>query len=161
MHPATELDDLAHQRVRLGVLAVLHEAHRADFRTLADVLGPTAGNLSRNLTVLEQGGLVRVGKGFEGRRPRTWVQATPAGREALDREVAALRDLLHRLDAPAGAAGAVQIRQARPSPHATSRQREASGGRRMRPAASALGTDGKGSGTRCPAMRTHRGTTPA
>jgi DNA-binding PadR family transcriptional regulator len=79
---------------------VLHEARRADFMTLADVLGLTAGNLSRNLTALEERGYVRIEKTFEGRRPRTWVQATPAGMAALDREVAALRALLGRLAGP-------------------------------------------------------------
>lgn len=97
-HPTRGLDDLVHQRVRLGILAVLHEVRRADFTTLADVLGLTAGNLSRNLSVLEENGYVRVEKTFAGRRPRTWVEATPAGRAALDREVRALRELLGRLE---------------------------------------------------------------
>jgi DNA-binding MarR family transcriptional regulator len=97
-HPTSGMDDLVHQRVRLGILTVLHEAHRADFKTLADVLGLSAGNLSRNLTALEERGYVRIEKTFEGRRPRTWVQATPAGMAALDHEVSALRELLGRLD---------------------------------------------------------------
>jgi DNA-binding MarR family transcriptional regulator len=99
MHPTRELDDLIHQRVRLGILAVLQEVERADFATLADLLGLTAGNLSRNLTVLEEHGLVTIEKTFEGRRPRTWVQATRTGRAALDQEVKALRSLLDRLEA--------------------------------------------------------------
>ena len=100
MHPTSGLDDLVHQRVRLGILTVLHEAQRADFTTLADVLGITAGNLSRNLTVLEENGYVLIEKGFEGRRPRTWVQATAEGKAALEREVKALRELLQRMEAP-------------------------------------------------------------
>jgi len=98
MHPTRELDDLIHQRVRLGILAVLQEVERADFATLADLLGLTPGNLSRNLTVLEEHGYVVIEKTFEGRRPRTWVQATGGGRAALDQEVRALRSLLDRLE---------------------------------------------------------------
>ena len=98
MHPTRELDDLIHQRVRLGILAVLQEVERADFVTLADLLGLTAGNLSRNLTVLEEHGYVVIQKTFEGRRPRTWVQATSSGEAALDQEVRALRGLLDRLE---------------------------------------------------------------
>jgi len=98
MHPTRELDDLIHQRVRLGILAVLQEVERADFATLADLLGLTAGNLSRNLTVLEEHGYVVIEKTFQGRRPRTWVQATSTGRAALDQEVRALRSLLDRLE---------------------------------------------------------------
>jgi DNA-binding MarR family transcriptional regulator len=97
-HPTRGLDDVVHQRVRLGILAVLQEVQRVDFTTLADVLGLTAGNLSRNLSVLEENGYIRVEKTFEGRRPRTWLEATPAGRAALDQEVRALRELLGRLE---------------------------------------------------------------
>ena len=97
-HPAQRLDDTVHQRVRLGILAVLSEVRRADFGYLRGALELTDGNLSRHLTVLEQAGLVEVEKGFEGRRPRTWVVATPAGRKALQDEMHALRELISRID---------------------------------------------------------------
>jgi DNA-binding MarR family transcriptional regulator len=97
-HPAQKLDDTVHQRVRLGILAVLSEARRADFAYLRDALELTDGNLSRHIAVLEQAGLVEVEKGFEGKRTRTWVQATAAGRSALRDELAALRELIARVD---------------------------------------------------------------
>ena len=97
-HPALRLDDTVHQRVRLGILAVLSEARRADFGYLRDALELTDGNLSRHIAVLEEAGLVKVEKGFEGKRPRTWVQATRAGRAALRTELGALRELMARVD---------------------------------------------------------------
>ncbi len=97
-HPALQLDDTVHQRVRLGILAVLSEAARADFGHLREALTLTDGNLSRHITVLEEAGLVEVEKGFEGRRPRTWVSATNAGRRALDEEIAALSALISRVN---------------------------------------------------------------
>ena len=97
-HPSLKLDDTVHQRVRLGVLTVLSEAKRAEFTYLRDALGLTDGNLSRHLQVLEQVGLVKVEKGFEGKRPRTWVSATARGRKALEEEIAALRELISRID---------------------------------------------------------------
>lgn len=96
-HPALRLDDTVHQRVRLGILAVLSEARRADFGYLRDALELTDGNLSRHIAVLEEAGLVNVEKGFEGKRPRTWVQATRAGRAALKAELAALQELITRV----------------------------------------------------------------
>jgi DNA-binding MarR family transcriptional regulator len=96
-HPALRLDDTVHQRVRLGILAVLSEARRADFGYLRDALELTDGNLSRHIAVLEEAGLVKVEKGFEGKRPRTWVQATRAGRAALKAELAALQELITRV----------------------------------------------------------------
>jgi DNA-binding MarR family transcriptional regulator len=97
-HPALRLDDTVHQRVRLGILAVLTEARRADFTYLRDALELTDGNLSRHIQVLEEAGLVKVEKGFEGRRPRTWVEATKRGRQALEAEMSALRELIARVD---------------------------------------------------------------
>lgn len=97
-HPSLQLNDTVHQRVRLGILAVLEEAKRAEFSALRDALELSDGNLSRHVQVLEESGLVKVEKGFEGRRPRTWISATKAGRKALADELAALRELMSRVD---------------------------------------------------------------
>ncbi len=99
-HPSQRLDDTVHQRVRLGILAVLTEPHQADFGFLKDALGLTDGNLSRHLQVLEEAGYVKIAKTFEGRRPRTWVSCTKSGRAAFAAEVAALRELLAGVDRP-------------------------------------------------------------
>ena len=93
-HPTVRLDNTVHQRVRLGILTVLSEAHRADFAYLRDALELTDGNLSRNLQVLEEAGYVAIEKPFEGKRPRTWVTATRQGEKALAAELAALRELI-------------------------------------------------------------------
>ena len=104
-HPAVELDDVIHQRTRLGIVAVLMEARRADFKYLKDALDLTDGNLSRHLQILEQSGYVRISKGFEGKRPRTWVAVTRLGRDAFGAEMHALRRIADRFDgAPVAAA---------------------------------------------------------
>ena len=97
-HPVNALDDVVHQRVRLGILAVTREARRAEFTFLRETLGLTAGNLSQHLTVLERAGLVDIEKGYEGRRPRTWVSLTKAGAAALRDELAALKALIRQLE---------------------------------------------------------------
>ena len=97
-HPTAELSNVVHQRVRLGILTVLRQVSRADFSFLRDRLELTDGNLSRNLAVLEESGYVTIEKGFEGKRPRTWVAITDEGSRALEDEVSALRRLLLELD---------------------------------------------------------------
>lgn len=94
-HPTNGLDETVHQRHRLGILTIAAEA-RAEFSYLRDALGLTPGNLSRHLTVLEDAGLIKVDKGYHGRRPRTWVRITRPGRTALAAEIAALTELLRR-----------------------------------------------------------------
>lgn len=95
-HPTNGIDDLVHQRHRLGILTITAEAQLADFGYLQEALELTAGNLSRHLTVLEEAGLVQVEKGYEGRRARTRVRITRQGRTALAGELAALTELVRR-----------------------------------------------------------------
>jgi len=95
-HPTNGLDDTVHQRHRLGILTIAAESRRVDFGYLRDALGLTAGNLSRHLSVLEDALLVQVEKGYEGRRPRTWVEITADGRAALTAEITALQALVQR-----------------------------------------------------------------
>ncbi len=97
-HPTVRLKDDVHQRARLGILAVLDGAERADFRYLREALGLTDGNLGRHLQVLEDAGYVSIQKVFEKRRPRTWAKITRKGRSAFHDEVAALRQLVAEAD---------------------------------------------------------------
>jgi DNA-binding MarR family transcriptional regulator len=97
-HPVNGLDDVVHQRARLGILAVLHETARAEFGYLKEALELTDGNLSRHLTVLEDAGLITQEKGYEGKRPRTWVKATKAGKKAFEAEIGALKALVRQVE---------------------------------------------------------------
>jgi DNA-binding MarR family transcriptional regulator len=93
-HPASELDDIVHQRVRLGILAIAHEARRVEFSYLRDNLELSAGNLSQHLGVLENAGLIAIEKGYAGKRARTWISLTKAGRAALAAEITRLKVLI-------------------------------------------------------------------
>lgn len=95
-HPTNGLDETVHQRHRLGILTITAEARRAEFGYLREALDLTPGNLSRHLTVLEDAGMVKVDKGYEGRRPRTWVSITRRGRSALATELDALSALVRQ-----------------------------------------------------------------
>ncbi|WP_372472058.1 transcriptional regulator [Jidongwangia harbinensis] len=104
-HPVTGLDDVVHQRVRLGILTIAHEARRVEFGFLRTQLALTAGNLSQHVAVLETAGLVEVEKGYAGKRGRTWITLTEAGQTALAAEVARLKQLIARIETPDGGAG--------------------------------------------------------
>ena len=97
-HPVNGIDDVVHQRVRLGILAITHEARKVEFGFLRNTLELSAGNLSQHLTVLDNAGLITIEKGYEGRRGRTWIQLTKTGRQALNNEIAALKSLIHQLE---------------------------------------------------------------
>ena len=91
-HPLSDLDELVHQRARLGILAMLREAAKVDFVRLRDTLGLTDGNLARHLQVLGEAGYVTTKKA----QSRTWVSLTATGKKAFDKELTALRALLDR-----------------------------------------------------------------
>ncbi|OLT55147.1 ArsR family transcriptional regulator [Cellulosimicrobium sp. CUA-896] len=90
-HPRHDLDELLQSAVRLSVVAALAGVDKADFRSLRDTVEVTDPTLSKNLATLEAAGYVALSKDRAGRRPRTWVRLTPAGRTALDAHLAALR----------------------------------------------------------------------
>ncbi len=97
-HPTNGLNDVVHQKHRLGILTIAAESKRVEFGYLKDSLELTGGNLSRHLTVLVEAGLLDMEKGYDGKRPKTWVSITRTGRQALADEIAALRALIARHD---------------------------------------------------------------
>ena len=90
-HPRHRLDDVIHSPVRLSVVAALAGVEKADFKSLRDSIEVSDSALSKQLTVLEDAGYVEISKDRIGRRPRTWVSLTPAGRTALTSHLGALR----------------------------------------------------------------------
>lgn len=78
----SEIDDVIHGRLRLGIMAYLASVSPAIFGELKQKVGATDGNLSTHLRKLEDAGYVRQEKRFVGRRPQTRVFLTDAGRKA-------------------------------------------------------------------------------
>jgi DNA-binding MarR family transcriptional regulator len=91
------LDPTIHQPARLQIMSALTQLdddERVDFTFLKDRLALTDGNLGAHLTTLEGRGYIAVDKQFVARRPKTFVKATPAGRQAFASHVAALTAIL-------------------------------------------------------------------
>jgi DNA-binding MarR family transcriptional regulator len=97
-HSTSDLDDVVHQRVRLGILTVLHEGGSVEFGYLLDVLGVTAGNLSRHLHLLGKMGFIHTEKKHHRGRQRTWISSTRTGTEALRAEIRILKSLVARVE---------------------------------------------------------------
>ena len=90
-----EPDEIIHQTVRLKVMSALNAAGEAlEFTRLKAIVNATDGNLGSHLNTLESAGYVQVEKDFVGKKPRTRVTITKAGRKAFARHVAYLRDVL-------------------------------------------------------------------
>ena len=92
-----EADDsqkLVHERVRLAIVSALAVNASLTFTELRELLGITDGNLSVHARRLEDGGLVKCAKSFEGRTPKTEFSLTAKGRRALQRYLDHMESLI-------------------------------------------------------------------
>lgn len=60
---------------------------------MRDALELSDSTLSKHASALEEEGYVAIRKGYVGKRPRTWLSVTKAGRAAFGEHSAALREL--------------------------------------------------------------------
>jgi DNA-binding MarR family transcriptional regulator len=90
-------DETIHQPMRLRIVAALRalpERERMEFKQLKALVGATDGNLGAHIGTLEQAGYVAVEKDFVGKKPRTRVQLTKAGRRAFEKYILFLREIV-------------------------------------------------------------------
>jgi DNA-binding MarR family transcriptional regulator len=91
-----DLDPVVHGKMRLAVLSLLYGVDEAEFTWLREKTGSTDGNLGAHLLKLEEAGYIAVEKKFVARKPMTLYRMTERGRTALERYIAALKELLGR-----------------------------------------------------------------
>lgn len=93
-------DRLIYERVRLGILSALCVHPSMTFGELKTLLQTSDGNLSVHARKLEEAGLIRCTKSFQGRKPRTEYQIEREGRSALDRYLNHMEKLINATRAP-------------------------------------------------------------
>ena len=83
---AIVLNETIHQSTRLRIMTLLvslAEADRFAYGFIQQTLDLTGGNLTTHLRKLEDADYLLITKEFVDSKPRTWVQATPLGRQAF------------------------------------------------------------------------------
>ena len=98
LHDLAEVDRMVHEPARLMILMVLFTVESADFTFLINATELTDGNLSSHLSKLEQAGYVKIDKGYSGKKPRTLLRLTPAGRKAVKSYRATMEQALRKLE---------------------------------------------------------------
>ncbi|MEK9499506.1 winged helix-turn-helix domain-containing protein [Gaopeijia maritima] len=93
----TELDQLIHGRVRLGIVSALAVHDRLSFTELKELLETSDGNLSAHARRLEEGEYLVCTKTFEGRVPHTEYRLTDRGRRALTQYLDHMEALIERV----------------------------------------------------------------
>ncbi|MDJ1137218.1 winged helix-turn-helix domain-containing protein [Streptomyces iconiensis] len=90
----TELDPVLLDPTRLSIVSLLAGVEWAEFAWVRESVGASASALSKQVTTLGNHGYVEVEKGYVGKRPRTWLNLSQAGRAALESHVVALQGIL-------------------------------------------------------------------
>ena len=77
------IDRLVHSPARLAILTYLSVVEEGDAVYLLNQTGLTWGNLSANVTRLQEAGYIEVGKEFKDKKPHTLIKLTNEGRKAF------------------------------------------------------------------------------
>lgn len=93
-NPIAGLNKIFDNRIRLGAMSVLMVNEEVSFNDLKNLLEVTDGNLATHLVNLEENGLIKVHKGFIGRKTNTTYSITRAGEKAFKDHVAALEKMI-------------------------------------------------------------------
>jgi DNA-binding MarR family transcriptional regulator len=77
------IDRLVHSPARLSILTYLSAVEEGDAVYLLNQTGLTWGNLSANITRLQEAGYIEVVKEFKDKKPHTLLKLTDRGRKAF------------------------------------------------------------------------------
>ncbi len=95
-NPVVQPDKFVHEPARLAILTVLSACKSAEFLFLQRATELTKGNLSVQLSKLEEAGLVEIRKAFEGKKPVTSAVLTAKGSRTLASYWAAMDEIRRR-----------------------------------------------------------------
>ena len=93
-NPINNLNKLFDSRVRLGIMSALVMNGEASFKELKELLEITDGNLASHLKALEENKIIKVEKGFIGRKTNTLYTLTKTGEKEFKAHIDALEKMI-------------------------------------------------------------------
>lgn len=96
-NPIEQLHKVFDSRIRLGVMSALMVNDQVSFNELKELIQVTDGNLASHLKALEENGLIKVNKGFVGRKTNTTYAVTKAGEKAFRQHLDALEQMIKQM----------------------------------------------------------------
>jgi len=94
MNPIENLNKIFDSRIRLGIMSALMVNESVNFNDLKELLSITDGNLASHLKSLEENGIIKVQKGFIGRKTNTTYAVTKAGEKVFKMHIDALEKMI-------------------------------------------------------------------
>ncbi len=96
-NPIEHLNKVFDSRVRLGIMSVLMVNQEVNFNELKEMIDITDGNLASHLKTLEENGIIKVQKGFIGRKTNTTYSVTRDGEKAFKAHLDALEKMIRSI----------------------------------------------------------------
>lgn len=93
-NPIDNLNKLFDSRVRLGIMSALLVNDEINFNYLKELLDITDGNLASHLKALEENKIIKVEKGFIGRKTNTTYSITKTGEREFKQHINALEKMI-------------------------------------------------------------------
>lgn len=88
-----EFDELILSKTRLGIISALISGDKLEFTYLRNALKLSDGNLSVQISKLEDAGFIKVEKIFIERKPKTFCKITSKGQKAIRNLISKLESL--------------------------------------------------------------------
>lgn len=93
-NPIGNLHKVFDSRVRLGIMSALMVNDHVNFNELKEVLQITDGNLASHMKALEENKMIKVQKGFIGRKTNTTYSITKNGEKLVKMHLDALEQMI-------------------------------------------------------------------
>lgn len=90
-----DLDPLLHSRLRLAIMSLLITNEEVTFTYVVEMTEASRGNVSVQITNLEEEGYLEVTKSFEDRKPKTTLTITKKGEKAMEDYTKTLMEYLN------------------------------------------------------------------
>ena len=95
--PVQHVDELIHERVRLGIISALAVNDCLTFKEMKALLQTTDGNLSVHARKLEAAGYIVCKKSFDNRIPKTEYTLTGRGRKMFEKYLSHMEALIQAM----------------------------------------------------------------
>lgn len=90
------LNPLLHSELRLAIISLLIGVKEAEFSYIKEKTGATSGNLSVQLSKLQEAQYIKIEKSFKDNYPLTKCSITDAGIEAFEEYVEILKSYIKK-----------------------------------------------------------------
>ena len=95
-NPIENLNKIFDSRIRLGIMSALMVNAAVNFNDLKELLDITDGNLASHIKTLEENSIIKVQKGFIGKKTNTTYTVTKAGEKVFKAHLDGLEKMIRQ-----------------------------------------------------------------